>query len=76
MCGIAKGRGAKLGAVIPVKAAIQANRVQDKSWIPACAGMTTRDQIVPADPDVRKIMNYCVVRYISIIGCGYFTWPP
>ena len=59
---------ARLGSVIPAKAGIQANSAQ-QTWIPACAGMTSRGEHMwkqitafSFSAGERKIMAHFVVR--------------
>ena len=56
-------------SVIPAKAGIQASGGGEQTWIPACAGMTSRGGNVLREPPPfscsvgeRKIMNHFVVR--------------
>jgi hypothetical protein len=56
-------------SVIPAKAGIQANGGGEQTWIPACAGMTSRGENVLTEPlpfsfsvGVRKLMSHFVVR--------------
>jgi len=58
-------------SVIPAKAGIQANSGGNQTWIPACAGMTSRGQNVwSATPPFssavgeRKLMTHFVVNTI------------
>ena len=65
----------KLGSVLPAKAGIQTNWGGEQTWIPACAGMTSRRQnhrlgspSFSFPVGVRKIMNHFVVKFPSLLS--------
>ena len=72
-----ENKEACLGSVIPAKAGIQANSAQ-QTWIPACAGMTNREERHGEEnpsififSDERTLMAHFVVKCLFIIRCAY-----
>ena len=61
-------------SVVPAKAGIQANRGGEQTWIPACAGMTSREERSEGNPPFsssvgeRKVMNHFVVRLYLVLS--------